>query len=84
MKIEVTQEDIDAGKPGSGCWCPIALAARRATGRYVHVSYETVAIELGENSWSRHILPLETRTFIERFDNNEAVAPFAFELKGTP
>jgi len=33
LTIEVTQEDIDKGKPKSMTCCPVALAFKRATGR---------------------------------------------------
>lgn len=85
IKIEVTQEDIDRGKQGSRCWCPIARAIKRTLywmpgdtmipdGR-VEVSIAQVAIEDG-----RADLPFEASNFIVAFDRGEPVKPFSFEL----
>jgi hypothetical protein len=76
MKIEVTREDIDNGLPGEPRDCPVAFAIRRATkNRLVFVS-----------NYKAHIgdgiayLPDAATEFIQSFDLDEPVEPFAFEL----
>lgn len=78
MKIEVTQEDIEKGKRGSKCYCPIALALMRAQPtRCVSVGALTVALDLPRVCLN---LPHRVRCWIYDFDSGEAVAPFEFDL----
>lgn len=77
LKIDVTAEDIAAGKPRSSYECPISLALRRLTGKRWQVkchSAESVDCE-------RFYLPLEARKFVDRFDTADAYQkpePFFF------
>ena len=79
MKIEVTAEDISKGYPGSYGSCPVALAMQRAYGRE--------DISVGIKGWWLHgedherYLPFEVGTFIVKFDRNNIVEPFSFELE---
>lgn len=78
MRIEVTQEDIENGKPYSAWSCAIAVAIRRATRR------EIVWVKLGENTialYRREIpLPHSVKEWAERFDEGRSVEPFTFDL----
>lgn len=82
MKIQVTLEDIKAGRPASPSHCPIAQAAKRACG----MDPEEDGIAVGANCICRtgtkvyKDLPLEARSFIYRFDNRLSVEPFEFEI----
>ena len=86
MRIEVTQEDIDAGEADNCTECPVALAIRRACSGMALVHYDEVM--LGQE-W--YPLPPEAREFILAFDlvhllpdfaDDRPPAPFAFEIEG--
>lgn len=77
LTIDVTAEDIAAGKRSSGCDCPIALAAKRKLGRRDGVGVGSLAINIG-GDWSW--LPQSARVFIRRFDDCRPVEPFSFEI----
>jgi hypothetical protein len=82
--IEVTQADIDAGKPIDTC-CPIALATTRATGATAVVTRKRVTL-LGNAVAGRPALsaplPDEASRFIRVFDTcgPAGVAPFTFDI----
>jgi hypothetical protein len=85
MRIEVTQEDIDAGKRADACDCPVALAICRASGFSVSVRYSTVyRLQSEIHAWDSRAylgeLPNAARYFVVDFDEGRAVAPFAFDL----
>lgn len=82
MKIEVTQELIDAGTRDCK-WCPIELAVlphlspqirTMVTGSgYMFIGYAGQYNEKVQ-------LPLEAIQFVAMFDRHEKVRPFAFDL----
>ena len=84
MKIEVTQKDINKGLPGEYALCPIALAFKRRTNfKQVYVnskSIEVVYTAQKINYDKTYMLPKKAQTFIKRFDRQESVKPFSFEL----
>ena len=84
MKIEVTQKDIDKGLKLTCYYCPIALAFKRKVKSEIRCS---VAVKTKKvhyfygKSWVSYDLPKEATKFIQRFDNDEPVKPFTFEIK---
>lgn len=77
-KIQVTREDIQAGKCGDPEFCPIALAAKRVFKETMLVG--TYDMNPLNNSFNRIELPAHAREFICRFDDNKKVEPFEFEV----
>ena len=80
MKIQVTQQHIDAGLKGSCTKDPIALALKDAGVEDPWVS--PVRITFGMNRKNGVPTPPEVLAFIRAFDNYEPVQPFEFELEG--
>jgi len=86
MIIKVTQDDIDKGEVSSHCNCPISRAIKRHTGLLnIATGGRTVTYNKFVNQSSiimgSFTLPLAAREFIERFDSDESVVPFEFEIK---
>lgn len=79
MKISVTQEHIDAGTRCSPYACPIANAIRDTIGDVWFVSVTRLEIKIGNSS--RIAAPESARSFIDAFDDGQAVQPFEFELE---
>jgi hypothetical protein len=78
--VEVTAEDIVAGRQGSCLRCPLALAFQRIPGfKMARVSSTRVYPRATESI----CLPDIARAFIQRFDSEETVRPFSFTL-GVP
>lgn len=75
LKIEVSREDIQRGIPKSACYCPIALALKRAFPNS-HIKVTGTLFIDGR----RFSLPAICNTFMGAFDTNKAVEPFEFEL----
>ena len=75
MKINVTAEDIAKASRGNCFTCPIAKALRREGFSKVAVYEHTVWI-----GTLQFTLPLDATIFIQRFDSDSPVEPFAFEL----
>jgi hypothetical protein len=82
MAIQVTQQDIDRGKRGDDCWCPVALAINRWSGRNSSVDVDTVVIgiDTADGKPDEFLTPPKIAEFIRRFDNGEPVEPFEFDL----
>jgi hypothetical protein len=94
VTVSVLQEDIDAGTPGEGCLCPIALAVHRALphlpGAYVYSYGVAEAFDSGldgDRDPKAAVfagLPPAARQFIFRFDCSDgepfSFEPFSFEL----
>lgn len=77
MKIRVTQKHIRRGVAGESQACPIALALHEATGHRFIVD----SSELMDDVWSvRFRAPASVSRFVERFDQEDAVKPFTFNL----
>lgn len=81
MLVQVTQRDIEEGKPCSPCSCPLALAIGRA--------FEQPGVSVGA-SWvgvrgTSYPLPARAIEFRQAFDTDMEFArtiemPFSFEL----
>jgi hypothetical protein len=83
MHVEVTQKDIERGRPGA-CWgCPIALAISRACGCDASVTHPSVLLKPTSGYYLRSRLPDEARDWLLRFDRREAVEPISFDLPET-
>ena len=83
MRIEVTAEDIAAGRQCDGECCPIALAMKRAgwTGR-PHAAYSFLTN--GSAYGMRSRTPRDAQAWMARFDDEDFRAeckPFSFEVK---
>lgn len=88
--IEVTAEDIRRGVPRDICFCPVAIAGRRA-------GLDGCEVKIREILWFKRspkglctwdvasANPPETVTeFVRRFDVGEPVQPFSFTLDADP
>jgi nitrate/TMAO reductase-like tetraheme cytochrome c subunit len=84
MKIIVTQKDIDKGLKSSCYECPIAHAFKRKLKNKVPcgvaVNAENV-YHFDGKSLDKYNLPKEAKKFIQRFDNDQPVKPFTFEIE---
>jgi hypothetical protein len=82
MKINVTQEDIDLGKPRCPWDCPIARAVQRQTRDEAYRVLPGLVYKWDDNSQAE-MLPPEACEFIQQFDGNgkASVKPFSFETK---
>jgi len=86
MKITVTQKDIDKGLKSSCYECPIAHAFKRKVKNQIRYGFavNSASIEyLTEDMWHRYALPKEAKQFIQRFDCDQPVKPFTFEVQKT-
>jgi hypothetical protein len=85
MKIQVTQKDIDRAQELRASsrpqFCPIALAAKRATHRRVSVGSIYLRVFRSDDNWKDYRLLKEARNFIRRFDGHINVEPFEFETE---
>jgi hypothetical protein len=87
VTIDVTQADIDDGKPGLPCACPIWLAISRALAALgvnlaVRVGISDVAlVAAGAPGDVIADLPTSASDFIGWFDCALTVWPFSFELE---
>jgi hypothetical protein len=82
VRIEVTVEDIRAGRPGEAGACPVALALCRATGRPWAVCPEELFGRFDGPVRAPGLdAPPEVTTFVLAFDRGEAVSPFSFDLE---
>lgn len=82
-KITVTQDDIreacfrrDAEDYDEHCECPIAQAVRRT-----HPDWEVLVTYIDGGGQVIINLPLEAQRFIRRFDHEQPVEPFEFEIE---
>lgn len=84
MKITVTQKDIDKGLKSTCYYCPIALAFKRKIKSEIPCGVAVNAKNVHHfhgKSWERYNLPKEAKKFIQKFDNDQPVKPFTFEIK---
>lgn len=88
MKIEVTQEDIDQGMVRSCRECPVARAIKKKVGMKTclgvtpsWVSFYDIYDKTDKTFLVQ--LPEKATEFINKFDGNEIVEPFEFELNIT-
>ena len=82
MKIEVTQNDIDKGIQGECQLCPIARAIKRSSNfKRVYVNTKYIEVLHYVTGVKTYELPKKAKTFVKRFDRQEPVKPFSFELE---
>jgi hypothetical protein len=81
MRIEVTEQDIAAGRRRQPSACPIALAVKRAYAveRASVAEYDIIVTRWCDRQFKWRT-PTPAASFIERFDKGEKVEPFSFEL----
>lgn len=81
MKIEVTEDDINTGRPNNCHKCPITIAAHRAGLTGVTVTNYCINFDDPDlNRVSSLELPEKAQLFIEKYNNYEPVRPFSFEI----
>jgi len=81
MKINVTQLDIDTGKPFSGAKCPIAIAIKRAVPTAHKINVGAVEISFWQGGRRRGFdTPNSAANFVRQFDQQNRVEPFEFEI----
>lgn len=81
MLIEVTQDDIDNGRRGQACSCPLARAIKRQTNaEYIRVGLGSISIGEDVSDCSCYITPDIAVNFVMDFDSIHDVAPFSFQL----
>ena len=71
MVLDITQEDIDKGRPGIPESCPISLSARRAGfNQFVETGSYSVS-----DSERCYVMSDKAREFVSCFDKREKVEP---------
>lgn len=84
VRVCVTQDDLDNGKPKDACECPLARAIRRALDLVDHVEVsgsDTISLEYLE-AWS-YSKDFSIEDFVNAFDSEErrsSLKPVDFEL----
>lgn len=84
--IRVTQDDIDHGKRGSFCDCPVALAVKRAfraslSDRRIAVRHEGIFVgDLEDERFWVAEADREVQAFIAAFDDGKRVTPRTFDM----
>lgn len=78
--IDVTKEDIEAGKPREATSCPIALAATRAVGHQMYMG--SSLLHSGDMQW--FFVSPEVSGWIHDFDAGRDVEPISFEVDLVP
>jgi hypothetical protein len=79
MTIDVTQEDIEQGRPQSTLCCPVALAMRRITGKRWTVGTTSMSC-LDVDTNKKRFLPVGVGRRISLFDRGGVMEPFSFEV----
>ena len=81
MVIQVTQEHINRGVREHCRSCPVALAVNEAFGvTNAEVNLLWIVINRGKSSERHYEFPLHVQRRIARFDRNQPMYPFQFEL----
>lgn len=76
ITVEVTQQDIERGRPGTCGECPVALALKRRGFTHVDVNEDLISVD---NRYYRS--DSDVAWFIYNFDNGRPVFPQTFELE---
>jgi len=89
MRINVTQQDIDFGKPACGAACPITLAIKRAIPSALLIMTFTTWMEIthADGTYESYNLPPSAKEFIAAYDVSRRILtsdarPFSFEIEG--
>ena len=82
MKIQVTQKHIAAGEPKEPERCPVSLAIKeiRPYAHRVSVGYGGVRVENSDFNWEYASISDDVVALMVRFDNEDEVNPFEFDL----
>jgi hypothetical protein len=82
LLLDVTQADIDAGKPQSCFHCAVAKALPRAKRgvRSCGVTYDRVSVEY-RTAWKYYKVNRKLRKFLQDFDAGLPCKPAKFYLK---
>lgn len=84
IRIDVTEEDIQAGRRRNGLQCPLALALQRGLGRMVVVNYASYSRPCpGVAEPDYRYLPSDVVRWRIDFDAGKPVSPFSFEIDDT-
>jgi hypothetical protein len=83
VRIDVTQEDIEAGKRRKVTTCPIARAANRVFVKAARVNTFEIRVA-GMHVFTGQPLPLRASRFVMAFDSGRPVKPFSFTIAGVP
>lgn len=80
IRVTVTQDDIDNGKPRNAFSCPITIAVnRKLSVTSSSVSSSTFTYYDKENDrYIRYCMSKRASKFIRQFDSGKAVKPFIF------
>lgn len=80
MKVKVTQEHIDKGKPGAPYSCPVALAIRDSIPNIVNAGVGRTTIEMIDQhgNWLCYDAPRSVKKFVIAYDYKKPVEPFNF------
>lgn len=81
FKIKVTDQNIDQGLPGESEDCPIALALWDKGYGDICVGPDSIDFTYKKKQYGFD-LPIKVQRFIKRFDNDEQVNSFKFNLSG--
>ena len=76
IRVNVTQRDIEKGKPRKILFCPVALAVQRAIPNLSYVGTGCMSVDGRIFDWPTKII-----RFIQHFDSNLPVKPFKFILR---
>ena len=83
MKVTVNEYHIEKGRRGKADECPVAMAINnRAECFGASVAIGVIVFLRNKKRW-RATVPLDVRHWIGRFDRNEHVQPFSFNLHPT-
>jgi hypothetical protein len=80
ITVSVTQEDIDKGKPGEPCLCPVARAISRYYENRYLVAVNRSRIVLNDLFEHSARTPDDVQYFVSDFDAECKVEPFSFTL----
>jgi hypothetical protein len=84
ITVNVTQEDINNGRPLQAGHCPVALAATRAFGKRVKATAGGLHVTGEDGELQIYSYPPGVKEFIARFDTvlrPEEYRPFSFTVE---
>lgn len=77
ITVEVTQQDIERGRPGTCGECPVALALKRRGFTHVDVNEDWISVDYRYSRSGSDVV-----WFIDNFYNGRPIFPQTFELEG--
>lgn len=77
ITVEITEDDIRQGIQREPYYCPIARAARRATGMSMVMGASLLHSDDREPVWGAFVEP-DVIEWMGKFDKGEKVEPFTF------